>query len=203
TAGSAAMVFADRDLGAVGASLRGAAEILRDARDRLAAPFTGALRPGAGYAARARPLAGRALAASVSHPERVLAVGFALAVLGWAADTQTAVQSDVTKLVPSSMPALRNLRTLERVTGVSGEIDVVVRANDVATPKTIGWMLSYEDTLLKHFGYLESQGCARATLCPALSLPDLFSGTAQSGQNPSSSLSASTIDGLLKAVPTY
>ena len=35
-----------------------------------------------------------------------------------------AVQSDVTKLVPPNMPALRDLRTLERVTGVSGEIDV-------------------------------------------------------------------------------
>ena len=53
-----------------------------------------------------------------------------LAVLGWVADTQTAVQSDVTKLVPSSMPALRDLRTLERVTGVSGEIDVTVHARE-------------------------------------------------------------------------
>ena len=34
--------------------------------------------------------------------------------LGWVADTQTAVQSDVTKLVPPNMPALRNLRTLEQ-----------------------------------------------------------------------------------------
>ena len=53
-------------------------------------------------------------------------VGALLAVLGWVADTQTSVQSDVTKLVPPSMPALRDLHTLERVTGVSGEIDVTV-----------------------------------------------------------------------------
>ena len=35
-------------------------------------------------------------------------------------------------------------------------------------------MMRYENTLLSHFGYVEAKGCARATLCPALSLPDLF-----------------------------
>ena len=57
---------------------------------------------------------------------------------------------------------------------MSGEIDVVVHSSNVATPKTIGWMVSYENTLLAHFGYVEAKGCAKATLCPALSLPDLF-----------------------------
>jgi uncharacterized protein len=206
TAGSAALVLADRDLGVVGASLRGANEIVRDAAARVAVRLATPLRAGAAAASRARPLARATLAASIRRPERVLAVGFALAVLGWVADTQTAVQSDVTKLVPSTMPALRNLRTLERVTGVSGEIDVVVRSKDVATPQTIGWMLDYENALLGHFGYLESQGCSRATLCPALSLPDLFSGTtgsSQAGKNPASSLSAGSIDSLLQAVPSY
>ena len=37
-------------------------------------------------------------------------------------------------------------------------------------------MISYEQALLTHYGYLETKGCAHATLCPALSLPDLFSG---------------------------
>jgi hypothetical protein len=118
------------------------------------------------------------------------------------ADTQTAVQSDVTKLVPANMPALRNLNTLERVTGVSGEIDVTVRARNVATPKTIGWMVQYEQKLLSHFGYLEQQGCARATLCPALSLPDLFSAGTSSGQG-TSSISAGSIQAFLSAVPSY
>ena len=81
----------------------------------------------------------------------------------------------MTKLVPSNMPALRDLHTLENVTGVSGEIDVTVHADNVATPTVIGWMIRYENALLTHFGYLETKGCAKATLCPALSLPDLFS----------------------------
>ena len=139
---------------------------------------------------------------AVRHPGRLLAIGALLAALGWVADTQTAVQSDVTKLVPASMPQLRDLHTLERVTGVSGEIDVVVHAGDVATPRTIGWMTSYEDRLLTHYGYLETKGCSRATLCPALSLPDLFCSGSQSAGG-CGGLSASAIDGLLAAVPQY
>jgi predicted RND superfamily exporter protein len=101
------------------------------------------------------------------------------------------------------MPALRDLHTLEHVTGVSGEIDVVVGARDVATPQTIAWMVHYEDTLLAHYGYQETKGCSQATLCPALSLPDLFCSGAQTTQGTCGGLSSSSIDGLLAAVPSY
>ncbi len=208
TAGSAALVLSRRsalrrarasdtrglrlpELGVIGASVRGAGEILGDARAR------------AGVSWRAGGVARAAVAGAARRPGRVLLVGLVLAAAGWVADTQTPVQSDVTKLVPSNMPALRDLRTLERVTGVSGEIDVVVHSSNVATPKTIGWMLRYEDALLAHFGYLETKGCAKATLCPALSLPDLFCSGAQVAGSCGSSLSTGLISSLLKAVPPY
>jgi predicted RND superfamily exporter protein len=124
-----------------------------------------------------------------------------LALAGWIIGTQTAVQSDVTKLVPPNMPALLNLRTLEKVTGVSGEIDVTVRAPNVATPKTVEWMISYENKLLTHYGYLEERGCAHSTLCPALSLPDLFSTSSQAARR--ISLTQTQINQLLAAVPSY
>jgi predicted RND superfamily exporter protein len=144
------------------------------------------------------------LAFVTSRPGTVLAVAGVLAVGGWVADTQTAVQSDVTKLVPSNMPALRSLNTLEKVTGVSGEIDITVNAADVATPSVVGWMVRYENALMSHYGYVETKGCAHATLCPALSLPDLFpSGPSGglSGQN--GGLTQASIKGLLAAVPPY
>ena len=113
------------------------------------------------------------------------------------------VQSDVTKLVPTNMPALRDLRELERVTGVSGEIDVVVHARNVATPQTIGWMISYEQQLFHHYGYLETTGCSASTLCPALSLPDLFSAGSQTPQSAAAGLTSASIQSLLGAVPPY
>jgi uncharacterized protein len=210
TAGSAAMALADREGGLVGASVRGAWEIVSEGLrsiGRLGRPLARAGAWLAGPAGRARARAGAAaratLAAAVRQPGRVLALGAALAVIGWVADTQTSVQSDVTKLVPSSMPALRDLHQLERVTGVSGEIDVVVHARNVASPKTIGWMLSYEDKLLSHYGYLETKGCSKATLCPALSLPDLFCSGAQPTANGCAGLSTTSIQTLLNAVPPY
>ncbi len=209
-AGSAAMALADRPGGAIRAALRGAGEIVADAGSilaglarpvtRLFAKLGGpARRVGAGAGSVVRGLLG----AAVRQPGRVLAVGAVLAVLGWVADTQTSVQSDVTKLVPSSMPALKDLHQLEHVTGVSGEIDVVVHARNVATPKTIGWMLGYEDKLLSHYGYLETKGCAKATLCPALSLPDLFCSGAQPTANGCAGLTTDSIKTLLNAVPPY
>ncbi|HEY2159808.1 MAG TPA: MMPL family transporter, partial [Solirubrobacteraceae bacterium] len=210
TAGSAAMALADREGGLAGASLRGALEIVRDALHSLAVlgrPFVWARRRLAGPAgrlgARAATGARATLAAAVRQPGRVLAVAALLAVLGWVADTQTSVQSDVTKLVPSNMPALRDLHLLERVTGVSGEIDVVVHSNNVATPKTIGWMVGYENKLLSHYGYRESKGCSKATLCPALSLPDLFCSGSQPTANGCAGLTGASINTLLNAVPPY
>ncbi len=219
SAGSAAMVLSRRrrvrspgaaidtggvpDLGVVGASLRGAGEILSDARAIAVRPFAGSTRRLGRVRVRVGSVGRSAVAGAVRRPGRVLLVGLTLAVLGWVADTQTQVQSDVTKLVPSNMPALENLRTLERVTGVSGEIDVVVHSSNVATPKTIGWMLQYQDSLLAHYGYLETKGCAHATLCPALSLPDLFCSGSQASASSCGSLTSASISGLLAAVPDY
>ncbi len=199
TAGSAMLVLGERDGGLLGASLRGAGEILGPPL-RGAGAIVGA-RHAVVLGRRVQATGGRVVGAVGRRPGRVLAVAAVLAVAGWIADTQTGVQSDVTKLVPRTMPALAHLRTLERTTGVSGEIDVTVRGANVATPATVRWMTGYETELLRHFGDAEQTGCAHATLCPALSLPDLFSGDGRT--TPTSSLTRSQINGLLGAVPAY
>jgi uncharacterized protein len=202
TAGSAVLILGERDGGWFGASWRGAGDIL----GLVGRGVTGVARR---LVPRARPvrdgtgMPGRVVTGLVARPGRVLALAAVLAVIGWAADTQTGVQSDVTKLVPTSMPALHNLDTLEKVTGVSGEIDVTVRSQNVATPATVQWMISYERRLLTHFGYLEEKGCGAATLCPALSLPDLFSSAGQSGSATRTSLTQTQISAFLAAVPSY
>jgi uncharacterized protein len=202
TAGSAVLILGERDGGWLGASWRGAGEILGSIAGSVGAV-------GRRLVPRARPgregsgMPKRIVSGLAARPGRVLALAAVLAVIGWVADTQTGVQSDVTKLVPTSMPALRNLNTLEKVTGVSGEIDVTVRSKNVATPATVQWMIAYERRLLTHFGYLEEKGCGAATLCPALSLPDLFSSASQSASSASASLSQAQITAFLTAVPPY
>jgi hydrophobe/amphiphile efflux-3 (HAE3) family protein len=135
------------------------------------------------------------LNASLHKPQRVLAIAAALAALGWIADTQTNVVSDIRKLVPADLPALQDLNTLQDKTASSGEIDVLIEGTNLTTPKTVAWMTDYQQRVLRRFGYDESKGCNAATLCPAFSLPDLLQGSDAASQR--------AIDALLRAVPPY
>jgi uncharacterized protein len=164
------------------ASWRGAGELLRDN------PFT-------------RALTTAALIGSVRRPERMLCVGLALAVLGWGLDTQTKVETDITKLVPQSLGSLRALSTLERTTGVGGEIDLMISGENLTAPATIEWMSDYQSTVLRKFGYSASRGCGKARLCPALSLPDLFAG--QAGSTAAHKLTQKGVSELLDVIPPY
>ena len=133
------------------------------------------------------------------RPQRVLLVGLAVAVLGWAADTQTEVISDVRELVPRDLQALEDVNVLQESTGVSGEIDVTLQGADLTDPKVIEWMTGFQRTVLKDHGYTVGSTCAQdkdpPELGPALSLPDLFrSGTPEKKES---------VQALLDAVPPY
>jgi uncharacterized protein len=148
-----------------------------------------------------------ALSGAVRRPRTVLAVGLALALVGIGLDTQTHVETDITKLVPQSLSSLQNLNELERITGVGGEIDLMVSGARLATPETIEWMSSYQSAVLAHYGYSASRGCGKARLCPAFSLPDLFAGQlpriSPGGASAGHKLSAEQVDALLAAIPPY
>jgi uncharacterized protein len=139
-----------------------------------------------------------ALERAVRHPGRVLGVGLVLAVLGWGLDTQTKVQTNIEKLVPQDTASLRNLHTLERLSGVGGVIGLTISGSDVVKPATIEWMSSYESAMLRRFGYTADRGCGRARLCPAFSLPDLFN-----REGARSKLSSAEVNGLLDVIPPY
>ena len=193
TAGVAVLVLSGRRTptlprlrvpGALTAAARGAEDLLLH-------------NPVARAAGRAGSRAGRAsLGAALRDPRRVVLVAGVLAVAGWALDTQANVETDVQKLVPQNLSALRDLRSLQESTGVGGEIDVVVHAADLTDPNVISWMTDYQQRLLRRYGYSAKRGCGAATLCPAFSLTDLLSTT---GNQPSQS----QVRALLDAVPPY
>ena len=118
-----------------------------------------------------------------------------LGACGWVADTQAKVESSLPALVPQDMPAVRDLNTLQRTTGVAGEVDVVVEGRNVTDPAVVAWMRRFEQRVLRDNRYAAGNGCGRAPLCPALSLPDLFRGDAAATR--------ASIDALLAAVPPY
>jgi hydrophobe/amphiphile efflux-3 (HAE3) family protein len=146
-----------------------------------------------------RDPAERALAFSLREPRKVLGIALAVAVVGWAVDTQTEVVSDVRELVPQDLQALKDVNELQEETGVSGEIDVTVRADDITDPEVIAWMTSFQQATLKDAGYERGESCSQAKdppeLCPALSLPDIFQSVDPTNQE--------QVNTLLDAVPAY
>ena len=187
SAGTAALALSLRRRrdGVLARSLRGAGELADSARAALARP---AGRVGAAGTA--------VLRAALRQPGRVLAIGLALAAFGWALDSQTEVVTDVERLVPQDLEAVRDLQTLQRSTGVAGEVDVIVEGEDLTDPKVVAWMRSYQAGLLKKYGYSATNGCGKAELCPALSLTDLF-------RDEQSAATKEQVRGLLDAVPPY
>jgi hydrophobe/amphiphile efflux-3 (HAE3) family protein len=214
-AGSAALVLADR--AAPPAGLQRLAARVPRRPPRAGAPSDAALLAAAARAALRRAAAAAlaavhraattaraalrraattALGYAVRRPARVLAIALAVAACGWVLDTQTRVESDIQRLVPQDMPALRDLDALQRSTGVGGEVDVVVEGADVTSPAVIDWMIGYQAAVLREQGFNATRGCGEARLCPAFSLPDLFT-TAASRRD------AGAVDALLDAVPPY
>jgi len=194
TVGAAVMGVLPRNSGRVPAS------------SSLAGSITAAWR-GAGEILRENPLTravlGFALGGALQRPGRVLAVGLVLAALGWGLDTQTKVETDITKLVPQSLGSLAALNTLERETGVGGELAVLVSGKNLTKASTIAWMTEYQAAVLKRFGYRNGRGCGRARLCPAFSLPDLFQTQAATPGKAPPALNQAAVNGVLRTIPAY
>ena len=185
TAGTAALSLRPRD-GGLARSLRGAGELTEAAARALGRPF----------AAPLRRLGEGAVGGALRRPGRVLAVGLVIAAAGWALDSRTEVVSDLERLVPQDLAAVQDLTTLQRATGVAGEIDIVVEGDDLTDPAVVKWMRDYQAGVLERYGYSAGRGCGRADLCPALSLPDLFRSAESAGDR-------ERIRALLDAVPPY
>jgi uncharacterized protein len=138
-----------------------------------------------------------ALAVSIGSPGRVLAVAFALAATGWVAGSQTEVVSDIRQLVPQDLREVRDLDELQDVTGVSGELDVLVRSPDVTNPHLVSWMSDFKQRVLKQNGFGgEFPSCKAARLCPGTSPTDFFTNNDQG-------LTSERIRTLYDAIPAY
>ena len=96
-----------------------------------------------------------------------------------------------------------DLRTLEHVTGVSGEIDVVVHASERRHARDVGWMVQLRGHAAAPLRVLEARAartrrCARRCRCLTCSAR-----AARRERLVPGSLTAGLISSLLKAVPPY
>jgi hydrophobe/amphiphile efflux-3 (HAE3) family protein len=193
TAGLALLSLTGRP-SAAGADTRGSSRGTRGRAGRFQ-KFGDAKRA---VAERVRAIGRRALAVSVAAPGRVLAVGLVIAAVGWAVGTRAELISDLRELVPSDLPELQNVDELQEATGVSGEVDVAVRADDITDPAVVAWMADFKQRVLDDAGFGgEATPCVEqdTQLCPYIALSDLF------GDQPPGT--RDRIEGMFGLLPAY
>jgi predicted RND superfamily exporter protein len=144
------------------------------------------------------PLA-RVVGISLAHPLRVLAIGGALAAIGWGLGTQIETVSDIRSLGPQGLREIEDLQQVQDVTGVSGQLQVAVEAPDLSEPATIRWMADFKERVLRENGFAGSRpSCLRAELCPGPALSDFL--TSGGGEE---QLTRDDVRATLRELPAY
>lgn len=149
------------------------------------------------------PRVDRMLAVVQAYPQRVLGIGLALAVIGWGVGTQIETQSDIRELAPQDVPAVEDLNRLQAATGVSGELDVRVQAEDLTDPRVIRWMADFKQRVLAAGGFAGvNASCLDAEICPGPALSDFVTG---GGLNPLGEveLTRKNIRNAFRQIPAY
>jgi hydrophobe/amphiphile efflux-3 (HAE3) family protein len=147
--------------------------------------------------ANLRVASDRVLALAIASPVPVLAVAVVLAIGGWVAGTRTEVVSDLRELVPGDVLERADVDELQDETGVSGELNVIVTAEDLTDPAVVAWMADLKERVLARGGFGgEFPSCEAAQICPQIALSDLFTDSA-------GGLDRQRIRAVLEAVPEY
>lgn len=160
--GVALAVFASFTLGLVLHARR--APALGAPADPAAPPVAALTPPGRGLGTG--PIVRLLVGGAHRRPVLVLTVGLVLALGGVVLGAQEPVETDLQRLVPRDMPALREIEKLEQATGQSGEIQVLFQGKDLATPAILRSIDAYRARALKDAGYDAARGCRDARLCP-------------------------------------
>jgi predicted RND superfamily exporter protein len=166
----------------------------------------GAPRRFQGAAHRLQKIGVAAIAMAIATPRRVLAAGLLLAVCGWVASAGTGVETDIRDLAPPHLAALQDLNELEKETGISGDVNVTIRAQDPTSPAVISWAEGFQQRVLARHGFSGSNpSCADAQICPALSLTDFFGGAtaSQSSSSTAAGQGAGDVHALVQALPCF
>jgi len=92
---------------------------------------------------------------------------------------------------------------LQEATGVSGELDVSVKADDLTDPETIQWMADFKRRVLATGGFSESsESCLEADVCPGPALSDFVTGGGLT-EVPAAQLNREGIRTAYRQIPGY
>lgn len=112
----------------------------------------------------------------------------ALGVAGLVLSGQVHMQSDLTALSPSNLRELRDVQSVQREIGTSGQINVAIQADDVTAPAVVDWVSRFGQAAQK----------AEPRLRPGPNLADLVT-----GGDPSAKVTRTDVDAMLGLLPQY
>ncbi|HKO36782.1 MAG TPA: MMPL family transporter [Solirubrobacterales bacterium] len=166
---------------------------------RRAGPVSGGrrLRWMLGTSHPSHPPENRLLSVALANPAAVVGVSIGLAVMGWGAGTQVETVSDIRELAPQNIKAVEGLNELQETTGVSGQLDVSIEAEDLTDPEVVEWMAGFKQRVLDSSGFGgENPSCLQADVCPGPALSDFL---VRGGEQPTEE----RIDATLSALSSY
>jgi hypothetical protein len=108
------------------------------------------------------PSAGKAL--TRRNRVTMLCAALLVAAIGWVVLPQITIEAQPDRLA-AGLPSVLDAQHAEEVLGSSGEVEVLVKGNNVASPEALGWMHRVEDAIVLNYG---------SQLRPIISLPDLL-----------------------------
>lgn len=138
----------------------------------LPQPLLPAIRSGGRAALPVKSVLGMASMA----PGRVVALALVVAACGWVVGTASESATTVRELLPARSDVVSDFARTEEATGASGEVDLIVRADDVASPEVVAWLGRARTAILERAGYLDAgtESCTESLLCPGPSIPDFI-----------------------------
>lgn len=110
--------------------------------------------------------------AAAEHPVLLTAFALAFFALGVYYDGEIPVETDPEGYLPGESGVLTNLDHLRDVVGSTGEIGVMVEADDVLDPALLRWMMEFEDSQVEGHGNL-----IKSANSPASTVAQLNGGT--------------------------
>ena len=88
---------------------------------------------------------------------RLLGAGLVLAVIGWGRGHSDRERLGRARAGAAEIREVRDLNELQEATGVSGELDVRIRAPDLTDPATPRWMAGFKHRVLTENGFSGAQ----------------------------------------------
>ena len=121
------------------------------------------------------------------------------------ASAGTGVETDIRDLAPPNLKALDDLNELEKETGISGDVNVTIRAKDPTDPAVISWAEGFQQRVLARHGF---SGSPRAAPTPRSARPSR-SPTSSAARHrraprpPARPQSAGDVHALVQALPCF